>query len=486
MNSSYERLTFRNIGYNSIAKMMMFIFSAITSVVLGRCLAASDYGIVSFAFIFINFMANFADFGIGSAIIQRKELDNRALNSAFTLKLLIGCAVVGASFFLSFAASFFFDNPHIIPVIRLLSLNFLISTVSFIPNSLLTRDMDFKKISIAEITLSLLNSTGAIILALNGYGYWSIVAAYIFANLVYAVMMARFRPVAVRLCFDKKTAKEFLSFGGYLFLSGLLVFLIFNLDNFIIGTVNGAKDLGYYAIAYNWGSMICILMYMVVLRAIFPWMAKLQDEEQRIRNAYLKTLEYSGYLVVLVNIVLFIVSRDFLYCVLGHNSDKWMPALVPLRILCVYGILRGLLEPVGQVIIAKGKPKTLLTANLLASVIEVAAIYPALKYFGINGVACVVTFAYLSQYLVYYLYLKDQLQIGITDLAKAVTPSFSAALPLLFLYPAFSEYQTNTILLLLVKASAIAAVYILTLGIITNWEIFKVAGSFVLQEKNPV
>ena len=95
LSTSYERLTFRSIGYNSIAKVLMYVFSAVASIVLGRCLLASDYGIVSFAFIFINFMANFADFGIGSALIQRKDLDRSALDTAFTMKLLIGIVVAG-------------------------------------------------------------------------------------------------------------------------------------------------------------------------------------------------------------------------------------------------------------------------------------------------------------------------------------------------------------------------------------------------------
>lgn len=483
MNSSYGRLTVKNIGYNSIAKILTYLFAAVANVVLGRCLLASDYGIVSFAFIFINFMGNFADFGIGSALIQRKELENRALYTAFTLKFMIGCAVIGITFVLSSLAQYFFANPEIVVIIRLLSLYFLIGSISFLPNSLLMREMNFKMISFAEITLSILNSLVAIILALNGYGYWSIVAAYLFSNMIYAFMLVMFRPVAVRFSFDKDIAREFISYGGYLFLSGLLVFVIFNLDNFIIGAVNGPKDLGYYAIAYTWGSFICLAMYMVVLRVVFPLMSKLQDEEGQIRNAYLKTLEYSGYVVVLANMALFLISKEFLFCILGHNSDKWMPALTSLRILCIYGILRGLLEPVGQVIMAKGKTKTLLKANMVASLIEAAAIYPALKYYGIEGVAYTVTVAYLSQYLVYYFYLRDELQIKFGDLVKAVKPSFLAALPIVLLFTVYSGHYADSVLLLLGKMTIIAIIYISVLGIITDWEIFRIIGKYVAREK---
>lgn len=483
LTGSFDRLTFRNIGYNSIARILSYIFALASNIVLGRCLLASDYGVVSFAFIFVNFMEKFADFGIGSAIVQRKVLDETTLYTAFTLKFILGCAVAGATFLFSFIVPYFFDNPDAVAVVRLLSLCFLFNNISFLPNTLLTREMNFKKISIIETTMYFLNSLVAIVLALNGYGYWSIVVAYLLSNFFAAMMLTLFRPVMIQFHFDSRIAKKLFGFGGYLFLSGIFAFLISNFDNLIIGSVKGAKELGFYAIAFNWGSMICMLMYSVVLRVIFPVMAKQQDEEQQIRNTYLKTLEYSGYLVIMVNIVLFVISREFLFCVLGHNSEKWMPALVPLRIICIYGIFRGLLEPVGQMIVAKGKPKTLLTANIFASVIEAAAIYPALTYYGIKGVAIVVTFAYLSQYLVYYSFLKKQMHIRVIDLAKAVRPSFYAALPLLVLYPVFSKYPADSILLLFGKAALMAVLYILILGKITSWEIFKLAGNLVSQHK---
>lgn len=483
MSTSYERLTFRGIGYNSVARILTYIFAALSSIVLGRCLSAQDYGIVSFAFIFVNFAMNFADFGIGSAVIQRKELDSSATDTAFTLKCMIGAAVMVVTFVLSSFAPFFFDDPQITPIIRILSLYFLITIISFLPTALLTREMDFRKIAIADIALSLINSGTAIILALSGLGYWSIVAAFLVANTVSAIMLSRFRPVPVRLHLDRKRAREFVDFGGYLFLSSLLVFLIFNLDNFIIGSVSGSRELGYYAVAYTWGSMICVVMYMVVLRVVFPLMAKLQDEDGRLRNAYLKTVEYSGYIVVLANVVLFAVSREFLVCILGHNSDKWLPALTSLQILCLYGILRGLLEPIGQVIVAKGETRILLKANIAASVIEAAAVYPALVYYGIEGVAWTVTFAYMAQYLVYYPYLKNRLQIRITEMAAAIRPSFCAALPVLAISPIMTGYHEESVLFFLAKASAMTALYVATLGVLTKWEIFKLMGSLLTEGK---
>lgn len=483
LNRAPAQGTFRNIGYTTIAKVVTYLMSAAASVVLGRCLLASDYGIMSFAFIFINFMEKFADIGIGTALVQKKNLDENTLYTAFTLKFMIGVGVTAVSFVMSEVVAAFAKNPDAAMIVRLLALCFLFNNISFLPNSLLTREMDFKKISIAETVVNFVNAATAIVLALNGYGYWSILVSNLLSNFTAAALMALFRPVKVRFTFDPSVAKGLVNFGGFLFLSGFFAFLSSNFDNFIVGMVKGSTALGYYAVAFNWGSMVCLSMYAVVLRVIFPVMVKLQDKVSELKSSYLKTLEYSSYIIVMANVTLFVVSREFLVSVLGHGSDKWLPALAALRILCVYGMLRGLLEPVGQVIIALGKTKIMFKANLIASVIEVCSIYPALKLFGIEGVAVIVTLSYLSQYLVYYSCLHHSIGVGLVDLIKAVNPSFIAAVPVLLLNYIISEYLQISLLSLFMKAALCIILYIVTLGILTKWALPEIICDQLLKNK---
>lgn len=473
MTSKPEQRALRNIGYTSIAKAVTYVSSAASSIILGRCLLASDYGVVSFAFIFLSFMDKFADIGIGTAIIQRKELNENVLFTAFTLKFIFGVTVTVVTFILSTLVTHFTDNDSVVVVLKVLSLCFLFNNISFIPTATLTREMNFKRISVVETIVSFCNSVIAIGLALNGYGFWSIVFANLFSNLLSAILLVLCKPVSVGFRVDLTVARQLVSFGGYLFFSGLLAFFMSNVDNFIIGTVKGTESLGYYALAFNWGSMVCLIMYSVVLRVIFPVMAKLQDQVMDLKSTYLKTIEYSGYVIVLANVALFATSREFLVGILGHGTDKWLPALTALRILCCYGIIRGLLEPVGQVVAAIGKTRVIFHANVAASIIESAAIYPALKYYGIEGVAFVVTIAYLTQYFVFYFYLKNHMRVTLSELIKAIKPSVIAATPVLFLFLLLSPYQSGSIFFFFMKSLMVLAVYGTTLGMVTDWKFLR-------------
>ncbi|OPY13058.1 MAG: Lipopolysaccharide biosynthesis protein WzxC [Syntrophus sp. PtaB.Bin001] len=473
MTDTLKDKTVRNIGYTSIAKVIQVTASAVASIVLTRTLLPSDYGIVGFAGIFISFFAQFGDLGIGSAVIQKKELKRVELYTAFTIKIVLSLGIFIIIFLCAPLANRFFDNQAIVPVIRVLALSFLLNTFGFLPNILLTRDLDYKKIAYSNVFSALLNSTVAVVLALTGFKYWSIVIAGICMTISLSVLVNIYRPVQYRFAYDYRAAKEFLVFGGNLFLAGFTVFLIFNADNFLIGAVKGATNLGYYSVAFTWGTMACGLIGSMVLSVLFPTFSKIQGDKPRLKSSYLKILQYVSFGGIFVNICLFVISKDFLLLVLGHNTDKWMPALTAFRVLCFYGIARLLLEPVGSVIMALGRTNILKKANILTAVIELGGLYPALYFYGIEGVAVLVTFAYMSQYVLYYWTLKDEMQIGLGELIKCVKPALIAVIPLGILFFASEGINKISFPIFIVKLIGCTFLYLVTYGLVTTWSLYK-------------
>ena len=191
-----------------------------------------------------------------------------------------------------------------------------------------------------------------------GLKYWSIALANLISTIILALAMNILKPIRIKIGFDKKIAAEFIHYGWKIFASGIIIFLLFNADNFIVGSVRGSILLGYYVIAFNWGAMSSSLMYSIIHDVLFPTFTNLRHDKEKMKTAYLKTLEYISFIGVLINITLFIIAKDFLVHVLGHGSDKWMRALPALKILCIYGIFRSILEPVGNIIMAIGKTST--------------------------------------------------------------------------------------------------------------------------------
>lgn len=473
MSESLKTTTLRNVSYNSLATFIQLVVMAVANIILTRTLAPSDYGIVGFAAIFTAFLSQFSDLGIGSAVIQKKELEQRELHTAFTIKFVIGLLIFVLAFLGAPLAVRFFDNPAIVEVIRVLALNFVLNTFGILPSILLTRNLDYKKIAMANLIPAILQSAVAVTMALMGFKYWSLVIASLVMSLSTCVMINILHPVRYRFAFNREAAERFIRFGGNVFLAGFITFLIFNADNFLIGAVMGATDLGYYSLAFNWGSIACTMIASIVLSVLFPTFSKMQADREQLKNSYLKVLQYISFGGVLVNMTLFVVSRDFLFLVLGHHTDKWLPALTALRILCFYGIARLLLEPVGQVVMALARTDVLRQANLVAAALELAGLYPALYFMGIEGVALLVTVSYMAQYALYYRCLRTELQINFRELRSCIGPALWGMLVLSQLFLLGEVCRDSSYIVFIIKLTGCTAGYLVTYGVASKWRLYK-------------
>ena len=481
MVKTLKHQTIGNIGYNTAGRGIAFSVQAIASIILARYLVSDDYGIVGFALIFINFMDQFTDFGISSAVIQRHDIKERELYTGFTIKVLLGLAAFGLAFAAAPLALVYFDNDNVVGVIRLLALNLLINSMSFLPNTMLTRRLEYKKLSSLQSLTSIITSVITIILAINGFKFWSIVMASLCSATVSVLVINLMEPVKIKVCLDMQAAKELFNFGKYLVISGFIVFIIFSSDNFIIGAVKGAADLGYYALAFNWGSLICTLLGSTIGTVLFPTFSRMQGDPASIKLAYFKILHYVAFFAILANLSLMMISEGFLFFVLGNGSDKWMPALTTFKILCMYGILRAILEPVGSVLTALGHTSLILKACLAVAAVQLVCIYPAIKYYGIEGIALVVLLSYSVQFLIYLPALKKRINMNYHEFLNAVKlPVIAAILHAgIMLIVTESNIFHFTAGHLWGKLIFCALSYFTLYGIISNWGIIKEAKAII-------
>ncbi len=475
MDKKLTHKTISGIAYNSAGKISVLLLRLGASIILARNLTASDFGVVGFAMVIIGFLSRFNDLGVGSAAIQKMEMDRRDLSTAFSLKVVLSTLICGTCIALAPKARLFFNHPDIGLVIQVLATIFLISSFSFIPETILTRGLEYKKLSMANISSAIARSAIAIGLVLNGYRYWSLVWAEIGATLVQVVAVNYFCHERVSFQIDRNKAAGFISFGGKVFLTGLIVFLIFNADNLIIGTAAGPIMLGFYALAFNWGSLSCSIISESVHSVLFPAFSKTQTDIAGLKQAYLKVLEYVSMLGIMLNIVLIANAREILFYVLGRGTDKWGAAVTALEILSIYGIIRIILEPVGNVVLAMGKPGILLKANFVAGILEVSLLYFGLKYWGINGVAILVTAAYTAQYLMYLPFLRRECGIEPSEFFAALKPSLICGFVITLSAVVLGEAIGFSITSMVVKVVYCVGGYIALHGVLTKWRTFKEA-----------
>jgi O-antigen/teichoic acid export membrane protein len=272
-----------------------------------------------------------------------------------------------------------------------------------------------------------------------------------------------------------------LRFGAPFLGSGILIFLVMNMDNFLVGSKMGSAKLGYYALAFAWGSFICGILEDTVNNVMLPTFSAIQNDRAAMRRWYLKTVDLMVFVAVVANTALLANAHFFLVTFLGRGTGKWLMATSALKVLCVYGILRAATVPVGNCILAFGHTQTLLYANALAGAIELLLILLVLRTGRIELVAAAVFVAYASASLVLLPYLRRELSVGFMDIVAQIWPAGVALVAGCVVTSVLPTSLGTTLITLVVRGLITASVVALTHGLCTRFRCFQEAGGMIWQ-----
>lgn len=468
MTESLRAKTVKNIGYNTGAKFFAMAVQAVANIVLTRLLLPSDYGIVGFAGIFIAFLNQFSDMGINGAASRRLTLSDDQLYTGFTLKFFMGLALFFVTILGAPLVKLLFDNPIIVDVVRVCALQYLIIFFQFIPWVKLTRDLNFKTLALIGMAANIGTSLMAIVLAFSGFSYWSLVIANLFTLVCSIALMNYVKPAKIRFCLDRSVAMEFLRFGGNLFFASLVAFAILNINSFIVGAVKGATALGYYNLAANWGSMVLTVIVGVVISVLNPTFAKIQNDRPKVKAMFLQGLGYVTLVVSLLNITFLVTASEFLCFVLGKGTDKWIPAVNIFQILCIYGILRTMIYMASPVFQAVGNTRIFLVSDLLVAVVQLSLVYPALRFYGIEGLALLLLGITFLSLFVYVPGLRREIDVRGRDLLAVTCPSFVASIVVVFIFSTWGNIFSYSLAGFFEKAITSVILFLVVHGLATQ------------------
>jgi lipopolysaccharide exporter len=418
--------TFRNLIYTVLTKGVTLVCIGVTSSVVARNLSPSDYGVIGFANIIIMFLLHFSDVGTFNGAIRRPQLDRQGLRTAFTLKVLLSSGAFVTCYLIAPFAHHFFEHPATGNIIRVLAFNFLLTTIGFMPQVELTREQNFRALMVPGIAGIVVRCILAVTLIFLGWKYWAVVLADVGATLVSSIAMQLTRRVPLGFHLDSEDTKAYLRFGIPLLGSGILAFLILNLDNLLVGSRMGSARLGYYALAFTWGSFVCGLLNDTVNNVLYPAYSAIQNDLKALRRWYLKTVDLAAFLAMVANTAILANAHYFLVTFLGKGTDKWLPAEIALKILCIYGIARAMIDTLGTCMTVLGGTRQLLFGSAVAGAVEITLLLISVHTGRIELVAAAVLFAYLCQLFVFLPFLRRTFALSARNLVAQLWPVIPA------------------------------------------------------------
>lgn len=353
---SLKRKALGAAKWTSFAAVSTSLMQLLQIVILSRFIDKADFGLMAVAAFVIGLSHIFMDIGISNAIIHNQKVTTTQLNTLFWLNIISGVVIFAALYIGAPFIAYFYQSPELVSIIRWISTTFLIIPFGQQFETLLVKELDFKSLSIREVIGKTCGLLVSVLLAVWHYGIYALV----YGNLIQAVVstlllivygLKVFRP---RFNFDWQSLnnKGFFSFG--LFQMGEKTVNYFNsqFDTLLVGKLLGMEALGIYNIAKTLAFKPYQIINPIVTKVAFPLLAKMQDDIEKLRRAYIQILRLLTYANAPVYAAMIILAKPLILLFFG---EAWTESIPFLKILAITALCNSIGNPVGALLLARGR-----------------------------------------------------------------------------------------------------------------------------------
>ena len=358
------------------------------TIVLARVLAPNDFGLMGIALLAMSALETFSQTGFDTALIQKKENTEAYLDTGWTVQAIRGILLFGILFAAAPLVAMFFNTQKATAIVRVIAVTELLKGFTNIGVIYFKKELEFNKQFLYQFSGTLADLTVAILAALTLRSVWALVFGLLAGQFVRLIMSYVIHPYRPRLGFNQRQFKELFGFGKWIFGSSILVFLVTQGDDILVGKLLGVVALGFYQMAYSISNMPATEIAHVVSQVSFPAFSKLQDNSAKLGEAYLKVLQLTAFISIPLAGLIFILAPEFTKIFLG---EKWMPMVPAMQVLVLAGLLRSIAAT--PIFSSVGKPRIETAWQTTRLVVLAVFIYPFTIRWGILGASVSVFFS---------------------------------------------------------------------------------------------
>lgn len=336
MSESLKHKTVKGISWSFIDNLSSSGITFLVGLVLARLLTPSEYGIMAILTIFIAVSNSIVDSGFSNALIRKTDARRVDYNTVFLFNLLVSGLLYVVLFLAAPAISRFFKEPLLVEVMRVIGWVLVINALAIIPRTLFVKEVNFKTQTKVSLIASISSGVIGIGMALAGLGVWSLVGQQLSRQLLNTLFLwgyCKWKPVWE---FSIQSFKELFSFGSKLLLSGLLDTVFKEIYSLVIGRCYTSAQLGQYTRANQFNQIFSSNLTSVIQRVSYPVLSSIQDEPERLREAYRKVIKSTMLISFACMLGLAAVAKPLIIILIG---EKWLLAVGFLQIICFRGML---------------------------------------------------------------------------------------------------------------------------------------------------
>ena len=465
---------FQSAVWDLAGRIANYVVTFVVSVILTRLLMPEEFGAFGIILAILVFSWVILDFGFRSAVVQAATISQTQLSSVFFVNLLLGAGIMLVLVLVGPPLARFYEIPELANYIIGVSPIFVLNGLFVVPSALIQRELKLKQMSIFTVVGAVISGGISIVLALKGFGVWSLVVSSLSSTVITVIAcywITGWRPTRE---FDLPSIKPLYDFGSRIFLSSLLDVAFTRADVFIIGKVFDVGSLGFYTRAQSIDQQVRMFSVSTIVTVMLPLFSRHQNDIERLRDIYFRSLHFISFVAIAASGLLVLTAYDLFLLLF---TEKWIVSAGYFQIMSITSAAYPLTYLMLNLISGRGNSKALLRLEIFKKTLLVPA-YLSFLVGGIHTFVIVVGVVYLVSLVLNMSFVKKELSESITKQLSVV--GLYVAMSLLSALVSFGLMgliPTTTITHFLGSAAIFGSVY---LGL--NW-ILKTAGFRELIER---
>lgn len=459
------------IFWNFLDKLSRRGIGVVITLLLARLLTPEDYGLVAMLAVFIAISNKLVDIGFSHALIRKKDPNQGYFSTAFYTNFVLGMLSYLLLFIIAPLISAFYEEPRLTILIRVLGIVIIFNAFQVVQNTILTRNLNFKKQLAAGIPSSLISGLCAVIMAYFGFGVWSLIAQSIISYGLYTAILWSMNIWKPTFVFEKTAFYDMFSFGSKMFLNDILSIVFQNIYIIVIAKYFAATIAGHYFFANKLKELVLIQLVNSIQVVTYPALSILQDDDKRLKEGYRMVIQATTFGLFPVMLFMAALAEPLFKALL---NDEWLSAVPYLQLMCIASLMYPLHSINLNMLKVKGRSDLYLYTSIIKKLLTLIILAYGIQ-FGVMGILVGQVISSLISYLPNSYYSGKLISYPAREQIKDILPTFFLSAIIAFLVYACVEFFTLPPLIELVIFGTFAGIMYVVSSYILKIEAMKIA-----------
>lgn len=365
---------FWTFGERIIAQLVSF---AVT-VVLARLIAPEAYGTIEIVVVFIALANATITGGLGNALIQKKDSDDRDFSSICYVNITLGVVLYLIVFFLAPHIEAFYSFESLAAVLRVMALKLPLAGLNSVQHAYVSKHLIFKKFFFATLIGTVVSAFVGIKMAYMGYGVWALVAQYLTNSAIDTVVLWLTIGWHPKRMFSWESVRNLVPYGGRILIASVVDELYQNIRSLLIGKFFGSADLAYYNKGKQFPNIVVNNINASVIKVLFPSLSKHQDDTAHFKSMLRKAMRFSAFVLFPIMVLVAALGKPIVLLLL---TEKWLPCVPYIAVFCIGLMFRPVNSCNLQGVKAIGASRTYLWLEIIKKIVGLLIMMISLVFF---------------------------------------------------------------------------------------------------------